>query len=180
MHAFDQPEIVAGQGTIGAELAEQAPDADTVLVAIGGGGLIGGIAAWYGGRTRVIGVEPERCPTRTRALHAGRPVTVDVGGRAADSLGAGRAGDIALAITSRFVERVVLVSDDAIADAQRRLWEDLRIVAEPGGAAALAGLLSGGHRPEPAERVVVLVCGANADPASIEAPGEAPDPAPKG
>jgi threonine dehydratase len=181
MHAYDQPEIVAGQGTIGAELSEQVPDAHTVLVAIGGGGLIAGIAAWYEGRTRVIGVEPERCPTMTEALAAGRPVPVEVGGRAADSLGARQAGEIAFAVASRFVERVVLVSDDSIAEAQRRLWEELRVVAEPGGAAALAALLMGAHRPEPDERVVVLVCGANTDPGSVEGAADAAsEPAPKG
>jgi threonine dehydratase len=167
MHAFDQPEVVAGQGTIGAELSEQVPDADTVLVAIGGGGLIGGIAAWYEGRTRVVGVEPDRCPTMSEALRAGRPVPVELGGLAADSLGSRRAGEIAHAIASRFVEHVLLVTDDAILQAQRRLWEEVRLIAEPGGAAALAALTSGRYRPDPEERVVVLVCGGNTDPASL-------------
>jgi threonine dehydratase len=166
MHAFDQPAVVAGQGTIGAELSEQIPDADTVLVAIGGGGLIGGVAAWYEGRTRVVGVEPDRCPTMSEALRAGRPIRVDVGGDAADSLGARRVGEIAFAIASRFVEHVVLVTDDAIREAQRRLWEEVRLVAEPGGAAALAALLTDRYRPDPDEHVVVLVCGANTDPGS--------------
>jgi threonine dehydratase len=148
MHAFDQPEVVAGQGTIGAELSEQVPDADTVLVAIGGGGLIGGIAAWYEGRTRVVGIEPDQCPTMSEALRAGRPVPVEVGGLAADSLGTRRAGEIAHAIASRFVEHVLLI-------------------AEPGGAAALAAITSGRYRPDPEERVVVLVCGGNTDPASL-------------
>jgi threonine dehydratase len=164
MHAYDQPEVVAGQGTIGTELSEQVPDADTVLVAVGGGGLIGGIAAWFAGEVRVIGVEPELCPTLTDSLAAGEPVDAPVGGIAADSLGPRRAGRIATAIAERYVERVVLVSDDAIADAQRRLWHDVRTIAEPGGAAALAALTSGAYRPEPGERVVVLVCGANTDP----------------
>lgn len=167
MHAFDQPEVVAGQGTIGIELSEQLPDADTVLVAIGGGGLIGGIAAWYEGRTRVVGVEPDRCPTMSEALRAGRPIRVDVGGHAADSLGPRVAGEIALALASRYVEHVLLVTDDAIREAQRRLWSEVRALAEPGGAAALAALLSGRYRPDPDERVVVLVCGANADPSTI-------------
>ena len=167
MHAFDQPEVVAGQGTIGVELSEQVPDADTVLVAVGGGGLIGGIAAWYAGQTRVVGVEPDRCPTMSEALRAGRPILVDVGGYAADSLGARRAGEIAHAVASRFVEHVVLVTDDAIRGAQELLWERVRVLAEPGGAAALAALLTGAYRPEADERVVVLVCGGNADPASL-------------
>jgi threonine dehydratase len=167
LHAYDQPEVVAGQGTIAAELAEQAPDAGTVLVAVGGGGLIGGIAAWYAGDVDVVGVEPEGCPTLTRALEAGRPVDAPVGGVAADSLGPRRAGAIATAIAATHVARVVLVPDEAIVQAQRRLWNEVRLVAEPGGAAALAALLSGAYRPGPGERVVVLVCGANADPASI-------------
>ena len=167
MHAYDQPEVVAGQGTLAAELSEQLPDADTVLVAVGGGGLIGGVAAWYEGRTRVVGVEPDRCPTMSEALRAGRPVDVDVGGDAADSLGARMCGEIAHAIAARYVEHVLLVTDDAIREAQRRLWDDVRVIAEPGGAAALAALLSGRYRPDPDERVVVLVCGANTDPGSV-------------
>jgi len=167
MHAYDQPEVVAGQGTIGAELSEQASDADTVLVAIGGGGLIGGIAAWYEGRGRVIGVEPEASRSMSAALGAGHPVDVPVGGYAADSLGTKRAGMIAFDVVSRHVERVVLIPDDAIRDAQRRLWDSVRLFAEPGGAASLAALLSGAYVPEPQEHVVVLVCGANGDLAAI-------------
>jgi threonine dehydratase len=163
LHAYDQPEIVAGQGTVGAELADQVPDADTVLVAIGGGGLIGGIGAWYEGRTRVIGVEPETSTSMTAALAAGGPVDVTYGGYAADSLGTKRAGEIAFEIVSKHVERVVLVSGDQILEAQRRLWREIRIFAEPGGAAALAALLSGWYVPEPDEHVVVVVCGANGD-----------------
>ena len=163
LHAYDQPEIVAGQGTVGAELADQVPDADTVLVAIGGGGLIGGIGAWYEGRTRVIGVEPETSTSMTAALAAGGPVDVTYGGYAADSLGTKRAGEIAFELVSKHVERVVLVSGDQILEAQRRLWREVRIFAEPGGAAALAALLSGWYVPEPDEHVVVVVCGANGD-----------------
>lgn len=163
LHAYDQPEIVAGQGTVGAELADQVPDADTVLVAIGGGGLIGGIGAWYEGRTRVIGVEPETSTSMTAALAAGGPVDVTYGGYAADSLGTKRAGEIAFEIVSKHVERVVLVSGDQILEAQRRLWREVRIFAEPGGAAALAALLSGWYVPEPDEHVVVVACGANGD-----------------
>lgn len=167
MHPYDQVGVVAGQGTIGAELTEQVPGADTVLVAVGGGGLIAGIAAWYEGRTRVVGVEPDQCPSLSEALRAGRPIPVEVGGIAADSLGPKMAGEIALSIASRFVEHVLLVTDEAIQEAQRRLWEELRIVAEPGGAAALAALTSGRYRPDPDERVVVLVCGANMDPSEL-------------
>ena len=147
MHAFDQPEVVAGGGTIGLELSQQAPTLDTVLVAVGGGGLIGGVASWFAGDVRVVGVEPERCPTLHAALEAGVPVDVDVGGLAADSMGVRRAGDIALVAAQKYVERVVLVSDDAIRDAQARLWRDVKVLAEPGGAAALAPLLSGAMCP---------------------------------
>ncbi len=167
MHAYDQPEVVAGQGTVGLELSEQVPDADTVLVAVGGGGLIGGVASWFAGAVRVIGVEPDRCPTLHAALAAGHPVDVDVGGIAADSLGAGCAGVIGFAAAERFVERVVLVPDNAIHDAQLRLWEEVRVIAEPGGATSVAALLCGAYRPEPNERAVALVCGGNTDPASV-------------
>jgi threonine dehydratase len=167
MHAFDQPEVVAGQGTLGLELAEQVPDADTVLVAIGGGGLIGGVAAWYEGRTRVVGVEPETSTCMTSALEAGGPVDVTYGGYASDSLGCRRAGEIAFGVASKFVERVVLTSDEAIRDAQRRLWDSVRTFAEPGGATALAALSSGAYVPDPDEHVVAIVCGANGDLAAI-------------
>jgi threonine dehydratase len=167
MHPYDQPAVVAGQGTIGMELSEQCPGADTVLVAVGGGGLIAGIAAWFAGDARVIGVEPETCPTLSAALAAGGPVDVEVGGVAADALGAARAGTIAYEIASRFVDRVVTVPDDSISDAQRRLWRDVHLVAEPGAAAALAALLCGAYEPDPDERVVVVVCGANTDPVSV-------------
>jgi threonine dehydratase len=167
MHPFDQPEVVAGQGTIGCELTEQAPDIDTVLVAVGGGGLIAGIASWFRGEVRVVGVEPEGSRCLHAALAAGVAVPVEVGGLAADSLGARRVGDIAFATATAFVDRVALVSDAAIRDAQRRLWREVRLVAEPGGAAALAAVVTGAYRPGPGERVVVLVCGANADPASV-------------
>jgi threonine dehydratase len=169
MHPFDQPAVVAGQGTIGAELTEQAPDADTVLVAVGGGGLIGGIASWYAGSgTRVIGVEPASSRCLHAALEAGRPVDVPVSGRAADSLGTRRVGDIAFAVASAgHVERVVLVDDEAILGAQRAFWRELRMFAEPGGAAALAAVLCGAFEPAVDERVVVLVCGANGDTADV-------------
>lgn len=161
VHAFDQAETLLGQGTIGLELAEQAPALDTLLVAVGGGGLIGGIAAWYAGAITVIGVEPEAAPTLTRALAAGRPVDAEAGGIAADSLAPRRVGERVFPIARRYVDRVVLVSDAAIREAQDALWNVVRIVAEPGGAAALAALLSGRYRPRPEERVGVLVSGGN-------------------
>jgi threonine dehydratase len=169
MHPYDQAPVVAGQGTIGAELGEQAPDADTVIVAVGGGGLIGGIATWFSGEeTRVVGVEPASSSCMRAALDAGRPVDVPVSGRAADSLGARRVGDIAFRVASAgHVERVVLVDDEAILAAQRAIWRELRLLAEPGGAAALAAVMCGAFVPDAGERVVVLVCGANGDPADV-------------
>jgi threonine dehydratase len=169
MHPFDQPEVVAGQGTIGAEIAEQVPDADTVLVAIGGGGLIGGIASWFAdARTRVVGVEPTTCCSMHTAMTAGEQVDVPVSGRAADSLGARRVGDIAFAVAGAgHIEQVVIVDDEAIADAQRAIWRELRLFAEPGGAAALAAVRTGAFKPAPGERVVVLVCGSNGDPSDV-------------
>jgi threonine dehydratase len=162
IHAFDQPETMLGQGTVGLEFEEQAPEIDTLLVAVGGGGLIGGIAAWYAGRpTRVVGVEPEAAPTLFRALEAGEPVDAEAGGIAAESLAPRRIGRLTFPIAQRHVERVVLVADDAIRNAQEALWRVLRIVAEPGGAAALAALLSRRYAPRPDERVGVLICGAN-------------------
>jgi threonine dehydratase len=165
MHPFDQPEVVAGQGTIGIELADQAPDADTVLVSCGGGGLVAGIAAWYRGDVRVVAVEPEDSRCLHAALAAGETVDVTVAGIAADSLGARRVGAIAFATARAYVDRVALVPDTAIRAAQRAIWRGLRLVAEPGGAAALAALMHGAYVPAPDERVVVLVCGANGDPA---------------
>jgi threonine dehydratase len=167
MHPFDQPEVIAGQGTIGVELDEQVPDLDTVLVAIGGGGLIAGIAAWFAKRVRVIGVEPELSRAMTAALAAGEPITVDVGGLAADSLGSARVGDHTFPIVRDQVDRVVLVPDDAIRDAQGAIWQDVHVIAEPGGAAAFAALRSGAYQPESGERVCVLICGANCDPATV-------------
>ena len=161
VHAFDQVETLLGQGTVGLELAGQAPDLDTVLVAVGGGGLIGGIAAWYAGRARIVGVEPEGAPTLTEALRAGRPVDAQTGSVAADSLAPRRVGELMFPIARAHVDRVVLVSDEAIRHSQRVLWERARILVEPGGAAAFAALLSGGYRPTSEERVGVLVSGAN-------------------
>ncbi|MEJ1974693.1 MAG: serine/threonine dehydratase [Acetobacteraceae bacterium] len=163
VHAFDQRETLLGQGTIGLELEADAPAFDTLLVAVGGGGLIGGIAAWFDGRVRIIGVEPERAPTLFQALAAGGPVDAEAGGIAADSLAPRRTGDLVFPIVRDRVERVALVPDEAIRAAQEALWATCRVVAEPGGAAALAALLSGRYRPAPGERVAVLVCGANTD-----------------
>jgi threonine dehydratase len=169
VHAYDQAEVVAGQGTLARELEQQAPGTETLFVAVGGGGLIGGIAAWYTGRVRVIGVEPQACPTLARALEAGAPIDVNVGGIAADSLGARRIGEIAFSVAQQHVERVILVSDDEIATAQRLLWDRLRVLAEPGGATALAGLLSGQYVVRAGERLGVVVCGGNVDPARFGA-----------
>jgi threonine dehydratase len=159
--AFDAPETIHGAGSTGLELEQQAPDLDTVLVAVGGGGLIGGIAAWYAGRLPVIGVEPETAPTLTRALEAGEPVDAPAGGIAADSLAPRQVGKLMFPLAQRYVARTVLVTDEAIASAQRALWKTLRIVAEPGGAAAIAALLSGAFTPARGQTVGVLLCGAN-------------------
>jgi threonine dehydratase len=162
VHAFDQDETLLGQGTVALELEEQAPALDTLLVGVGGGGLIGGIASWHANRpTRVIGVEPETAPTLTRALEAGRPVDAEAGGVAADSLAPARVGERNFAIARDHVDRVVLVTDDAIRAAQRALWRVARLVAEPGGAATIAALASGRYVPAPGERVGVTVSGGN-------------------
>lgn len=161
VHAFDQPETLMGQGTIGLELDRQDAAIDSLLVSVGGGGLIGGIAAWYEGRVRVIGVEPELSPTLTRALQAGHPVDAEASGLAADSLAPKRVGEHVFPIARRHVEKVLLVTDDQIRAAQEKLWQVLRVVAEPGGSAAFAALLSGRYQPQPGERVGVLVSGGN-------------------
>jgi threonine dehydratase len=161
VHAFDQWETLAGQGTVGLEWEEQCPDLDTLLVAIGGGGLIGGVAAWYAGRIKIVGVEPEAAPTLTRALAAGQPVDAEAGGIAADSLAPKRVGELMFPIAQQFVHSVVLVSDAAIQQAQITLWDVLRLASEPGGAAALAALLTGKYQPAKGERVGVLLCGSN-------------------
>ena len=162
VHAFDQAETLLGQGTIGLELEADAPDVDSLLVAVGGGGLIGGIAAWYAGRTRVIAVESDGAPTLHAAFAAGEPADAPTGGIAADSLAPKRVGRLMFPIARAHVApEVVLVTDNDIRRAQAALWSELRIVAEPGGAAAFAALLSGHYRPAPGERVAVLVCGGN-------------------
>ncbi|MBS0535954.1 MAG: threonine/serine dehydratase [Proteobacteria bacterium] len=162
VHAFEQIETLRGQGTVGLEIEADAPDATTVLVAVGGGGLIGGVAAWFAGARKVVAVEPAEAPTLHDAFAAGRPVDAPTGGIAADSLAPRRIGEMAFAIASAHVDpAVVLVGDDDIRRAQAALWSVLRVVAEPGGAAAFAALLSGRYRPAPGERIAVLVCGGN-------------------
>src|SRR5450631_641157 len=161
VHAYDQMETLWGAGSVGLEFEEQDASLDTLLVACGGGGLIGGIAGWYQGSVRIVCVEPEKAPTLYCALEAGRPVDAEAGGIAADSLAPKRVGELMFPLAARWVERVALVSDEAIVAAQRALWNTLRVVAEPGGAAALAALLSGAYRPASGERVGVLLCGAN-------------------
>jgi threonine dehydratase len=164
IHAFDQPETLLGAGSVGLEFDRQSPELDTLLIAVGGGGLIGGVAAWFAGtRTRVIGVEPELSPTLTEALKAGHPVDAPAGGIAADSLAPKRVGERMFPIAQHHIDRVLLVSDEEIVNAQRALWERLRIVAEPGGAAAFAALLARRYQPHAGDRVGVLVCGANTE-----------------
>jgi len=161
VHAFDQPETLLGQGTVGLELQADAPGVDTLLVAVGGGGLIGGIAAWYGRAVKVVAVEPEGAPTLHMALAAGRPVDAPADGIAADSLAPRQVGGLMFPIAQAHVAVSVLVTDEAIRQAQAALWSRLCVVAEPGGAAAFAALLSGRYRPAAGERVAVLVCGGN-------------------
>jgi threonine dehydratase len=163
-HAYDQTEVVAGAGTCGMEIAAQVPDATTVLVAVGGGGLIGGIASWFRGDVRVIGVETEGTGSLHAAFAAGSPVSIEVSGIAVSSLGADRVGDLAWEAASAWVERSVLVSDDHVQGAQRWLWDNTRLVVEPGAATTVAALLSGAYRPSASERVVALICGGNTRP----------------
>lgn len=166
-HAYDHPEVVAGQGTCGREIMAQVPDLDTVIVAVGGGGLIGGIASWIRGDARVVAAETHGTPAMNAALDAGRPVEVEVGGVAADSLGAAKVGEIGFVAAQRWLDTSVLVADDDVREAQRWLWDRCRLIAEPGAATALAALLAGAYRPAAEEKVCVLVCGANTDPATI-------------
>ncbi len=170
LHAYDSWGTVTGQGTLGLELAEQVPDVDTVLVAVGGGGLMAGVTTALAGalpEVRVVGVEPERCPAFHAAVAADAPVTVDVAGVAADALGASRLGDIAFSVARTHQVVSVLVSDEEIVGARQALWRDLRLAPEPGGATAFAALLGGRYRPEAGERVCAIVCGGNADPAGL-------------
>lgn len=163
IHAYDDERILAGQGTLGMELEEQVRGLDSVLIAVGGGGLIGGVACWYRDRVRLLSVEPARAPSLHKALAAGHVVDVDVGGVAADSLGARHAGQLMFPIAQKFVSSALLVSDEQIVHAQTILWRSLRLIAEPGGATALAALLSGIYRPRAGERVGVVICGGNAE-----------------
>jgi threonine dehydratase len=172
IHAYDSFETIAGQGTVGLEWEEDlarsgAAPVDTILVGVGGGGLIAGIAAWAAGKVKVVAVEPEGSRALHAALEAGRPVDVDVDSVAADSLGARRVGDLVFSIARGAVSESILVSDAVIRDAQLKLWRDFCIIAEPGGAAAYGALASGAYRPAPDERVGVLLCGANADLATF-------------
>ena len=170
VHAYDTPETIAGQGTVALEWdAQMDAEIDTVLVAVGGGGLIAGMAAWWSGSVKVVGVEPAESRALHAALEAGKPVDVDVNSVAADSLGAKRAGDLVFDIARASVDHVVLVEDSAIIAAQRALWTELRIASEPGGAAAFAALQSGTYRAQPGERVGVLLCGGNVDLSKLAA-----------
>lgn len=163
IHAYDQLETLLGQGTLGVEIEEDLPEIDTVLVAVGGGGLIGGVAGWFAGARRIVAVEPESAPTLHMALAAGRPVEAPAGGIAADSLAPRQVGTLMFPIAQRHVNDSILVEDDDIRRAQAALWTVSHIVAEPGGATAFAALLSGKYSPAPGERICVIVCGANSD-----------------
>lgn len=167
IHAYEGDETLLGQGTLGMELEEQDPAIDSLLVAVGGGGLIGGVAAWYQNKIKVIAVEPTEAPTLNLALSAGQPVDSPAGGIAADSLAPRQVGQQMFPIAQRFVHSSLLVTDDEILSAQKRLWEAVRIVAEPGGATAFAGLLSGRYKPERGERVGVIVCGGNTEKVAL-------------
>ncbi len=167
VHAYDHADVLAGQGTTAIEFEADAPDLTHILIATGGGGLIGGMAAWLAGRISIVSVEPEGCPALHNALAAGRPVESPVGGIAADALGARQVGNLMFPLAQAYVGAAVLVSDAAIVAAQRTLWNGMRLIAEPGGATALAALLSGAWVPPPGARVGVLVCGSNTDPALV-------------
>jgi threonine dehydratase len=169
VHAYDQNETIMGQGTLALELEQQVPDIDTVLVSVGGGGLVAGVAAWFAGRVKVIGVEPEASPTMTRALEAGRPVDAEVGGLAADSLAPRQVGQLVFPIVQKYAPRTVLVTDEAIAEAQKTLWRALRIVAEPGGACAFSAITSGAYQPAAGERVAVVISGGNTTAVNFDA-----------
>jgi len=166
-HAYDQPEVLAGAGTLAAEMEAQGGVPDTVLVSVGGGGLIGGIAAWFAQRSRVVALEPERAPTLYSARQAGEPVDVAVGGIAADSLGATRIGQLGWDIIQRHVQDALLLSDDSIVAAQRWLWKELRLAVEPGAALGLAALQTGAYLPHADETVALILCGGNVDPATL-------------
>jgi len=175
VHAYDQPEVVAGQGTVGSELVTQL-DIDTVVLAVGGGGLAAGVRLGVGPGVKLVAVEPQRIPTLHAALAAGRPVDIEVGGVAADSLGARRIGSLAFEVLTAHQVQSVLVTESAIASTRQRLWDELQLVTEPGAATAAAALLSGAYAPEPGERVAVIICGANTDPSDLVARGELSQP----
>ncbi|HEY6740874.1 MAG TPA: pyridoxal-phosphate dependent enzyme, partial [Lapillicoccus sp.] len=166
-HAYDQVEIAAGAGTLGEEILQDEPAIDTIVVAVGGGGLYAGVAAAALGRARIVAVEPEGCPTLRRAMELGRPVDVQVSGIAADALGARRIGDLAFAAQLAEPPLSLLVTDDDIVRARARLWSDYRIASEYGAATAYAALHSGQYQPAPDDRVAVVVCGANTDPRTL-------------
>ena len=166
-HAYDQPEVLAGAGSLAREIEEEGGLPDSVLVSVGGGGLIGGIAAWFGQRARVVALEPARCPTLHDARQAGHPVDVAVGGIAADSLGAKRIGALSWEVTQREVRDALLLEDDAIQTAQRWFWKEMKMAIEPAAALGLAALQTGFYRPAASERVCLVICGANIDPASL-------------
>jgi threonine dehydratase len=169
IHAYDQRETILGQGTLALELLEQAPDIDTVLVPVGGGGLIAGVAAYLAGTVRVIGVEPDGAPTLAHARAAGEPVDAPAGSIAVDALAPRRIGELVFPITQSYVADVVLVDDDAIRHAQRALWQAVRIAAEPAGSVTVAALLAGAYKPAADERVAVVISGANMSPVQLEA-----------
>lgn len=166
-HAYDQPEVVAGAGTLGQEIETQGGLPDSVLVSVGGGGLIGGLAGWFEKRARVVALEPEKAPTLYRARQAGEPVDVEVGGIAADSLGARRIGAISWDITQQYVQDALLLSDESIRAAQQWLWKELKLAVEPAAALPLAALQTGAYVPREGEKVCLIVCGANVDPATV-------------
>lgn len=180
IHAYEGAETLLGQGTVGLEFEEQYPNLDSLLVAVGGGGLIGGVAAWYRNKIKIIAVEPLAAPTLQRALQAGQPVDAPAGGIAADSLAPRRVGEMMFPIAQEYVRESVLVSDEEIVEAQRRLWEAVRVVAEPGGAAAFAALLSRRYKTEPGERVGILVCGGNTEAIALTTPSRKQSAPPRG
>ena len=167
VHAYDQPEVVAGAGTIALEIEAQAGIPDAVLVSVGGGGLIGGLAAGFESRSNVVALEPELCPTLHEARKQRKPVDVDVSGIAADSLGARRIGAISWQVTERWVKQSLLISEDAIRSAQLWMWREMKLAVEPAAALPLAALQCGAYKPGPGERTCLIVCGANFDPASL-------------